>query len=109
MHRIRFEFVPQAAHQELQEGDLHGPMPSDWPTLIDNLHARLDNEARVSMTIDEIVAVTHCRDEALRERWYWRATQLGAKNFERFTDAGLHLQFFPDERSRDVETVTFYR
>lgn len=84
-------------------------MRSGWGSLIADLQTRLDRERQVSMTVDEIVAATHSSDEALRERWFWRARQLGARGFEEFADAGLHLRFFPDARRCDVETVTFYR
>jgi len=84
-------------------------MQADWTPLIGDLQIKLDRQRQVSMSVGEIVAATHCHDPSLRERWFWRASQLGAKGFENFTDAGLRLRFFPDARRHDVETVTFYR
>ena len=84
-------------------------MSEPWRGLIAQLRDSLDHVPQVSMTIDEIVAATHCHDPAIRDRWFWRAAQLGSIDFTDFADAGLHLEFFPDRRSRDVETVTFVR
>src|SRR5262245_16121503 len=84
-------------------------MREQWHGLIDNLLESLVHRPQVVMTVDEIVAATCCRDPAIRDRWFWRAAQLGSIDFEGFADAGLHLEFFPDRRGHAVEWVTFVR
>jgi hypothetical protein len=84
-------------------------MPEPWRGLIDYLRDSLDHRQQVSMTVDEIAAATRCRDPRVRKRTFWRSAQLGASDFEGFVDAGLHLEFSPDRRGQDVESVTFVR
>ncbi|MBI3863691.1 MAG: hypothetical protein HY290_17515 [Planctomycetia bacterium] len=83
-------------------------MPPDWRNFIDDLRAKLVRESQISMTVDEIIAKSRCDDSAIRERWFWRAEQLGSKDYEDFTTAGVQLEFFPDRHGRDVESVTFF-
>jgi hypothetical protein len=84
-------------------------MPEPWRRLIDYLQDSLERGPQISMTVDEIVAATCCRDPHVCERTFWRAAQLGSTGFEGFVDAGLQLEFYPDRRGQDVESVTFVR
>jgi hypothetical protein len=73
-------------------------MPEAWRGLIDSLRNSLDQRRQVSMTVDEIVAATCCPPPQVRERKFWRAAQLGSRDFEGFADARLYLEFYPDRR-----------
>jgi hypothetical protein len=82
-------------------------MQADWITFIANLRHQIEREGQMTMTIGEIVAGTHSRDSAIRDRGFWRANQRGGRDYEGFANAGIALEFTPDGRGQPVESVTF--
>jgi hypothetical protein len=73
----------------------------------DSLRQQVERAGTVTMTIDEIISAAQSTDFVIRTRWFWMAHRAGGPGFDDFLDAGLTLTFFPDERGRRVESVTF--
>lgn len=82
-------------------------MQADWSTFVANLRHQIERDERVTMTSDEIVAATHSQDQAIRDRGFWRANQRGGRDYDGFANAGIAIDFIPDERGQPVESVTF--
>jgi hypothetical protein len=79
----------------------------NWKFFITDLRRQVERKGSVTRTVDEIIAATQASDPAIRMRWYWMAHRAGGGDYNGFVDAGLNLRFDPDERGRNVESVTF--
>lgn len=84
-------------------------MQGNWDPLINHLRQRVDVEGRVTLTIEEIIAMTNTRDQSIRTCGSWRAAQRGGAAYDRLANAGFAIEFTPDERGHQVESVSFSR
>lgn len=82
-------------------------MPHIWVEFAERLAERLPRDGQVTMTIDEIIQETGTTDQTIRDRGTWLAVQRGDKYSDTLTNAGLAIDFHPNERGKPVETVTF--
>ena len=85
---------------------------ADWVGLANQLAEeirQLSYDHSIRLTLDEVLARSGADQEpsGYRTRGYWAQCQRGDPYWRGFRDAGLVINFEPDERGRDVEAVTF--
>ena len=80
-----------------------------WSPLANDLIHRTQTEGEVTLTIEEIAAVTGTSDQLAiaGDRRFWLAAQRGDKYTDGFTKHRLELTLSPNEPGKRVERVTF--
>lgn len=85
---------------------------ADWGGLARDLAAELrmlTYDISIRLSLDELLRRSGASREydGFRSRSHWAACQRGDPDWRGFRDAGLVINFVPDERGREVEVVTF--
>jgi hypothetical protein len=79
----------------------------EWTKFAKDLSKRLETEATLTLTVDEIMAAANSKDRSVRGRSFWLAAKRGEPFINAFARAGIKLDFEPNAVGQPVKSVTF--